>query len=88
MKPNFDFDKTKFDLLLRSYMPIQENLLGKNEIRDFAFILERLTGLYLYKLTKNSSYKYCEVEVLSPEKNINETQKNNFLAKLRKNIFK
>ena len=41
--------------------------LSKKEFRDVAFIMERLTGYYLYKLTKNKMLSYKSAEVLSPE---------------------
>lgn len=43
-------------------------LQSKNpEVRDIAFIFERLTGFYLYKLTQNLNLKYLEVPVIETE---------------------
>lgn len=57
-----DFIKTR---------PLAQNQLSKNiadqECRDIAFILERLTGYYLYKLTQNKDIKYNTEEVVSTE---------------------
>ncbi len=57
-----DFIKTR---------PLTQNQLSKNiadqECRDIAFILERLTGYYLYKLTQNKDIKYNTAEVVSTE---------------------
>lgn len=49
---------------LSAFLEIDE---VSKEKRDFAFILERITGYYLYKLSKRSDIKYIEVEVLSTE---------------------
>ena len=43
------------------------NMDNKSEVRDIAFIIERITGYYLYKLTQKENTKYCEVPVLSTE---------------------
>ncbi len=54
---------------------------SNNEFRDIAFILERLTGYYLYKLTKNNDIKYNTVEVVSTEE-VNKS----IISLLRKNM--
>lgn len=71
----------------------QQNKIGcaNNEKRDLAFILERLSGYYLYKLTKRSHLKYREIKmfehiVKNPQKAAN--YKNMVLAQMRKNVLR
>ena len=60
----------------------------KNESRDLAFILERLTGFYMYMQTKNrKNIKYKEINVFEPEATtFAEQYKALMLEKLRKNV--
>lgn len=37
---------------------------NENEVRDIAFILERLTGFYLFKLTKEENLNYIEIPTI------------------------
>lgn len=61
--------------------------LGLNDSRDIAFILERLTGYYLYKLTKQEGIKYKEVEVFETEKYANKSAMvSEIIARIKKNI--
>ena len=63
---------------------IQNQLIlnaSNNEFRDIAFILERLTGYYLYKLTKSNGVRYNTVEVVSTE-----DANKSIISLLRKNI--
>ena len=60
------------------------------EIRDIAFILERLTGFYIYKLSKGEKCKIIEAplvlsqDFIDCEKNVNSL----IISKMRDNIRK
>ena len=62
---------------------------NRSELRDFAFILERLTGFYLYKLAQNKDLKYKEIYVFEPQ-NSNILSYQNYkklvLEQMRKNV--
>lgn len=57
--------------------------------RDLGFIIERITGYYLYKLTKNNNLKYLEVNMINtkPSEEIIRRKKR-ILQQLRKNVHK
>ena len=46
-------------------------LYFKNDKRDIAYIMEFLTGYFIFKYRKTLSYKHCEVILLNKDKNIN-----------------
>ena len=62
-----------------------DNETNKSELRDVAFIMERLTGYFLYKMTKDINIKYKEVEVFLTEKK-SKCNKDKIFAQLRNNI--
>ena len=62
--------------------------IQNGDVRDFAFIIERLTGYYLYKLTQNKSLKYQEFYVPEPQNKLLENSRPLILNKMRQNIKK
>ncbi len=58
------------DFLETDEQALTEKVIPKSkgaELRDIAFIFERLTGFYLYKLMQNPDLKYLEVPVAEIE---------------------
>lgn len=81
----------KFDDLLIDFLQTDEKTLTEKvvpkakgaELRDIAFIFERLTGFYLYKLMQNPALKYLEVPVAEIEPPPFFAMKDVILAKMR-----
>jgi hypothetical protein len=62
---------------------------SKNEQRDIAYIIERLTGYYILKLTKNKNLKYKKIDTILYMQNNSiskEKQRNIMLQALRNKI--
>lgn len=86
----------KFDDLLVKFLETDTRTLTNKvtpkskgaEVRDIAFIMERLTGFYLYKLTKNNKLKYLEIPVAELEPPPFFEMKDMILAKMRQNAAK
>lgn len=78
----FDFCEWIFPLLFE-YLKMPQITLKNNDFRDVGFMIERLTGYYCNKLTKQ--VKALEKDVIVTEKMIVNKQKltKNLLAKLR-----
>lgn len=78
----FDFCEWIFPLLFE-YLKMTQITLKNNDFRDVGFMIERLTGYYCNKLTKQ--VKTLEKDVIVTEKMIVNKQKltKNLLAKLR-----
>ncbi|MBP5615442.1 MAG: glycosyltransferase, partial [Alphaproteobacteria bacterium] len=59
----------------------------KKDVRDLAFILERVSGYYFYELTLNKNLKYHEVNVFEPNlscSNVYQLYKELTLSQMRK----
>lgn len=71
--------------LLAAYLKLKEEK-HNNDLRDIAFIIERLTGYYCYRLTKEN--RFYETNVVSNEKMIvnREIISKSLVNMLRKNI--
>ncbi len=82
----FEFCDWIFPLLFE-YLKLETDS-SSAETRDVAFIMERLTGYYLFKLKNNRFFKYCESEVIITQKgSVNKNMINkNLLDKLRNRI--
>ena len=63
----FDFCEWIFPILI-NYLSLPQIVLKGNDYRDIGFIIERLTGYYLNKTTKNQDIKFKEVDILTTEK--------------------
>ncbi len=82
--------------LLCKFLEIDEKTLTEKinkspkgkENRDIAFILERLTGFYLYKLSQNNNIRFLEIPFIETEY-VNNTTKINkiILNKMRNKII-
>ena len=78
----FEFTKSFLDEdLIKSMVPPKAK-----DLRDVAFILERLTGYYLYKLTQSPSLKYREVGIYEEKNKNKEIYKNVVLAQMRRKV--
>ena len=80
------------ETLLKNFIGHDLDLSDKEtDIRDFAFIIERLTGYFLYKLTCNKIYKYNEVYIFEPDYISSICEKENYKAlvlnKMRQNVL-
>ena len=96
--PDFLEEKNKrnFEAILSDF--IEEDLCintktsTAKEVRDLAFIIERLTGFYLYLLTQNNLYKYKEVAIFEPYLTVKNipiaVYKQKVLNKMRENVKK
>lgn len=61
----------------------------QKDVRDLAFILERVSGYYFYKLTLNKNLKYHKVNVFEPSlscSDVYQQYKQAALAQMRKNV--
>ena len=81
-KNEFDFknDDLSMDHLLK---------LAKKETRDIAYIVEHLTGYYLYKLTKNKDLKFNKVKRVflgESEEKFTVNDRKNFIGALRERV--
>lgn len=89
MKKNLFFDFCNwifpllFELLKKTFVE-----LNNGEKRDLGFIIERLTGYFLYKLKKKEILNFCETDIVITEKLcVNRSNLSlEFLAKLRKKL--
>ncbi len=80
------FDDLLIDFLETDEQALTEKVIPKSkgaELRDIAFIFERLTGFYLYKLMQNPDLKYLEVPVAEIEPPQFFAMKDVILAKMR-----
>ena len=66
---------------------IRPNLKGK-EFRDIAFILERVTGYYLYKLTQDKNIKYTTEQVVQTYQTREDIIRKSILDKMRANVIR
>jgi len=57
---NLNFDKYEQDVLNRTIIKFE----AKGEIRDVAYIIERITGFYFYHLTRTTNLKFKEYEAI------------------------
>ncbi len=86
----------QFDDLLLKFLETDKETLTQTvvpkakgaELRDIAFIFERLTGFYLYKLTLNPNLKYLEIPVAEMEPPPFFAMKDVILAKMREKAHK
>lgn len=84
-----NFDNLLIKFLETDEETLKEKFLPKTkgkEIRDVAFILERLTGFYLYKLTQNKNLKYMEVPVIEFDRTNMLAVKDVILTKMRERV--
>ena len=79
---------------IANFLEISEDKFKKNfepqtkgkEIRDMGFVLERLTGFYLYKLSKNNNVKFFESEFIDFSLQNKYDIRKELLKKMRSNV--